>query len=99
MTDPRDIRARSLSDAWIRALQALCSLPKHAATHLVVRVSDPSTEIPAIREHADQLVALGHVQKVHTVRDTIFPLPWARRYPAPADLAEHYREQYPKLRR
>jgi hypothetical protein len=99
MTTDRDISAPNLSVAWIRALDAVRRMPKHAATHLVVRIEDPTVEVPEIRLLADELLARGLVQPISSVRSTIFPASWARRYPEPDQLADHFRGQYETLRR
>jgi thymidylate synthase len=39
------------------------------------------------------------LQEIKSVRNTIFPAVWAQRFPEPEELADHYREHYPTLRR
>jgi hypothetical protein len=95
----RLVEAPNLSAAWVMATDLVRPLPKHSAMHLVVRIADPTDEAPEIRVLADQLLARGGVQPIDTVRNTIFPKAWARRYPEPAELAAYYREQYPTIRR
>jgi hypothetical protein len=97
MTTDRNISAPNLSVAWIRALDAVRRMPKHAATHLVVRIEDPTLEVPEIRRLADELLSRGRVQPISSVRSTIFPASWARRYPDPERLADHFRGQYETL--
>jgi Thymidylate synthase len=99
MLTNRDICAPNLSVAWIKALDAVRRMPKHAATHLVVRIEDPSLEVPAIRRLADDLVSRGGIQRITSVRSTIFPASWAERFPDPPSLADHFRGQYETLRR
>jgi len=95
----RLIEAANLSAAWVEALSLIRPLPKHSAMHIVVRIADPGQEVAEIRALADQLLARGGVQPIDTVRNTIFPAAWAKRYAEPADLAAYYREQYPTIRR
>jgi hypothetical protein len=99
MTIERFVEADNLSIAWVKAIELTRPLPKHSAMHLVVRIADPTQEVPEIRALADQLLARGGVQPIDTVRNTIFPTVWAQRFPEPADLAEYYRDQYPTIRR
>jgi Thymidylate synthase len=100
MNGSRDIYARNISVAWVQALEAMLAIPSHAAVHFSVRIAEPDApEEPRIREIADELLALGRLQQVKSIRNTIFPAAWAERFPDPADLAAHYREYYPTLRR
>lgn len=100
MSNDREIFARTVSGAWLAALEAMLAIPAHAAIHFAVRVADPSAaEDIAIRAVADRLLARGRLQSITSVRNTIFPAAWARRLPDPNELAAHYREHYPTLRR
>jgi Thymidylate synthase len=96
----RDIYAPNVSVAWVRALEAMLAIPGHAAVHFSVRIADSGEgEVSGIRVIADKLLELGNLQRIKSIRSTIFPDVWARRLPEPVDLARHYREQYPTLRR
>jgi hypothetical protein len=100
MSPGRDICAPSLSPAWVLALEAMLAIPGHAAVHFGVRIAEPDApEDPRIRLIADELLQLGRLQQIKSIRNTIFPAAWAQRFPEPTDLAQHYREQYPSLRR
>src|SRR4051794_29280693 len=103
IVDGRYVHASNVSEAWTDALTVGLSASK--GVHLVLRIDQPDVEDPNIRERADRLqrelegVVKGDKYKpIDTVRNTVFPEPWARRRPEPADLAEHYRQRYPQLR-
>jgi thymidylate synthase len=68
-------------------------------TNLVVRIADPSVEIPELRALADGLATAAGLQQVKTVASTLFPAAWARRYPEPSVLSSHYRTLYPRIQR
>jgi len=97
--DDRLVSAPNLSAAWVSALAAVRPLPKNKAMHFVVRIADPTVEVLEIRALADELLLLGERQDVETVRNTIFPAVWAKRYPDPDRLANHYLAYYPRLRK
>ena len=100
MAGDRDIYARDLSAGWASAVEALLAPAPHSAIHFAVRIADPAApEHPAIRAMADRLVAGAGRQRVDTIRNTIFPAAWARRFPTPSDLADYYRQQYSTIRR
>jgi hypothetical protein len=100
MSAARDICATNVSLAWIRAIEAMLAIPGHAAVHFGVRIGEPDApEDPRIRLIADELVDLGRLQQIKSIRNTIFPAAWAQRFPEPTELAQHYREHYPSLRR
>lgn len=85
--------------AWLAAIDALVAAPGHKLTHLVVRIADPVAEDPQVRAAADALLAERGKQPVDTVANTIFPAAWAATRPEPAELAGHYRDMMPVLRR
>lgn len=96
----RLIDADNVSEAWLDAITLLHATPGRKAVHLVARIRDPVTEIPAIRLEADRLIDEGpdSLWPVDSTRNTIFPATWARRKPEPQDLAEYYRERYAQLK-
>jgi Thymidylate synthase len=99
MSVERFIAADNLSVAWVNALDEVRRLPKHAAVHLIVRITDPTSEVAEIRTLADRLLVDGRVQPIDTVRNTIFPAAYAKRFPEPSELAAYYRTQYPTIKR
>ena len=100
MNATRDIHARTVSEGWLEAVKALLMTPSHSALHFAVRIAEPAApENSAIRAVADRLLKHGHLQEIKSVRNTIFPAVWAQRFPDPCELAEHYLEHYPTLRR
>lgn len=98
MTD-RYIEAADLSSAWVETAALVLGLPQKAGVHVVVRISDPTTEDRRIRALIDALLAELGKPPVETVRNTIFPAAIAARFPEPDALAAHYREKYPVIRR
>lgn len=97
----RDIEGANLSIAWIQALEAMLGLPGRSAVNFCVRVGAdaPELEDARIRAIADRFLRDGGLQSVASIRNTIFPLAWARRIVEPSELAEFYREQYETIRR
>src|SRR5262245_56051670 len=93
------IAAENVSVAWLLAVDHVRGLPKRSAMHLVVRVADPSIELPEIRHLADGLLARAGAQPIDTVRNTIFPAAYAERFVQPRELAAYYRDQYPTIKR
>ena len=96
---PDEVRARTVSEAWLRAVELVNARPDRSAYHLVVRIERPGEEIEGIRRLADQLLLDLSLPLVETVRNTIFPAPTADRFSEPARLAKHYRIHYPAYRR
>jgi len=100
----RYVEASTLSEGWLGAMAALFEIKGMTTVHLLVRIEDPTTEIPEIRAAAEALINDANSGKadkdqkpaIDTTRNTIFPAAWARRFPEPADLAAYYREQYTK---
>jgi hypothetical protein len=99
MTIPDEIRADTMSHAWVQALSAVGDLPGRHAFHLIVRMERPQVELPVIRRMADKLLADLRLDPVTTVANTLFPAALARLHPEPAALTERYRRLYPRLRR
>jgi thymidylate synthase len=96
----RYVEASTLSEGWLGAAALLRRAPGRKAVHLIVRIEDPSMEVEEIREAAAKLIAAERKKApIETVRTTIFPARWAERHPTPEDLAAHYRENYPELRK
>jgi thymidylate synthase len=100
----RYVEAPNLSEGWLGATAALYATPRMTTVHLLVRIADPTTEMPEIRAAAETLIARENegreeryeMPAVETTRNTIFPAAWARRMPEPKDLASHYRALYTK---
>jgi thymidylate synthase len=75
------------------------------AVHLLVRILDPTSEDPAVRDAVQELITeinsgradeKDHMPDIETTRNTIFPASWAVRNPKPSDLAGYYRAHYTK---
>lgn len=100
--DTRSIIAADLSLGWLGGVRALRHMPKRKAVHLLVRIIDPTTERDDVRAEAQGLIdAYNQTHKkpfnhIETTRNTIFPTAWARRFPEPAELADHYLAHYTK---
>jgi hypothetical protein len=78
----------------------MLAIPSHKAVHFGVRIAEPAgPEDAGIRAIADELLALEGLQQIKSIRNTIFPAAWAERFAEPADLAQHYRDKYPIIRR
>jgi thymidylate synthase len=94
--------AEDVSEGWLDAVRLLASTQSFKAVHLLIRILDPTVEQPAIRAAAQKLIDDYNARSsrdkpdIQTTRNTMFPAAWARRYPEPADLAQHYRERYTK---
>ncbi len=99
MPTPHDIRGRTTSNAWLSAVDFVSRQPERATFHLVTRVAEPAEEVASIRQLADGVMKVLKFQPIDTVRNTIFPLATADRFPEPVDLAAHYRKHYPVIRR
>ncbi|MBS1888295.1 MAG: hypothetical protein JSU06_14015 [Actinobacteria bacterium] len=100
----RYVEASNLSEGWLGATGALYAIDGMTTVHLLVRIAEPTLEVPEIRTAAEVLI--GHENEgrleedempvVETTRNTIFPAAWARRMPEPRQLADHYRGLYGK---
>lgn len=98
----RYVVGRSLSEAWLDAVRCLYDVPGSKAVHLLVRILDPTAEIPEVRLAAQGLIdswndshsPRNHLYDIATTRNTLFPAAWARRHPEPADLVAYYRSRY-----
>lgn len=99
----RYVHASNVSEGWLEALRVGRECAGRGV-HLVIRIDSPDAEDPEIRARADWLQAerehaRGDKYKpVDTVRNTIFPEAWARRFPDPQHLAAYYRKRYGDLR-
>jgi thymidylate synthase len=104
LLDDRYVVGESISQAWVDAVRAINAVPGRKVVHLIVRILDPTMEVPEIRRHAQALIdkhnrgrpSNEHYYDIETTRNTIFPAAWARRNPEPRDLAAYYRERYIK---
>lgn len=63
----------SLSEAWVLALERVVAEPGGRLVHLVATVSNPRTELPAVRRVLDDVLDQAESQSVNTVAGTIFP--------------------------
>lgn len=97
--DVRDIRGTNISDAWVKAVQAVDQQPGREAFQLAVRISDPTCEVPEIRKIVDTLLKAEKLRPVATVASTIFPVWSARISRNPRELAERYRKNYGTLKK
>jgi thymidylate synthase len=104
--DHRHIVAPTLSDAWLEKARLLLGVPGGKLVHLVVRIEDPTVEVPAIRAEADALIDAHNAKRgkeemvpIDTVRNTIFPVAYAERTRGPKELGEHYRTLYDPIRK
>jgi hypothetical protein len=93
------LEATNVSTAWLAATRALDHEPGRKALHTVVRITDPTAEIPALREDVDRLLENRSLPCVETVANTIFPAELARRSRDHADLVKRYERMYPVLQR
>lgn len=101
----RYIAVDNLSLAWLHAVNQLHQTPGLKAVHLMLRIADPTSEIPEIRGAAQELICdwnqhhpTDEKYDIDSTRNTIFPASWAARHPEPADLASYYRARYKRLR-
>jgi hypothetical protein len=63
----------SVSEAWVRSLETVVPEPGGRLVHLVVTVTDPGLEIPAVRGVLDDALEQAGSQGIDTVAETIFP--------------------------
>jgi thymidylate synthase len=102
----RYLEATSLSEAWLRLVQRMYDSNVNKAVHVLLRIADPVANDPVVEAAAQALIddwnerhqGNRQMYDVLTTRNTIFPASWASRHPEPADLAQYYRERYPRLR-
>jgi hypothetical protein len=65
--------ANSISEAWLLALERVAANPKGRAVHVVSTVTEPGSELPAVRHVIDEALERNGYQSVETVAETIFP--------------------------
>ncbi len=63
----------SASEAWLLSLERTAEAPDGRAVHVVSTVTEPGTEISAVRLVLDDALAAAGAQPVGTVAETIFP--------------------------
>lgn len=63
----------SVSEAWVRSLARVVAEPGGRLVHLVVTVTDPGSELPAVRGVIDDALEQAGSQSIDTVAETIFP--------------------------
>lgn len=75
------VQGHNISHAWVEAYEALSRSKGNEVVNLTVTISDPTTEIFAVRQLVDRQVAelaaagcAGYGKSVHTVANTIFPI-------------------------
>ena len=98
----RYVDAHTLSDAWLSAVQVAAETPSRRLVHLVIRIAEPTAEIPFIRASAQGLIDARNRElstrhqlwDIETTRNSLFPAGWARRMPEPVELASYYRARY-----
>lgn len=96
----KTVRASTVSEAWIGVVDAVDRMPGHNAFHVAVQITEPTTELAAIRNVADRLLESLRLPPVTEVRNTVFPVELGRKYPEPAALSARYREYvYPRLKK
>jgi hypothetical protein len=95
-----EVHARTVSEAWLGAIEVVDALPNDHAFHLCVHIAEPTVEIASVREIVDALLEKLRRPPIDEVRNTLFPAALAKRYPEPAELAARYRDRiYPKLKK
>jgi hypothetical protein len=65
--------AASISEAWLCALERVVDEPDGRAVHLVSTVTEPGTEVAAVRDVLDSALDRKGSKSVETVAETIFP--------------------------
>lgn len=95
----RYVEGKDLSAAWTEAVRTVAQMPRRQATHLVVRIDNPSEANLNTRDLLNALLFELGLDSVETVRNTLFPAEWAAKFPEPAELAEYYRSQLPTIAR
>lgn len=99
----RYIEAPDLSNAWLRALNALVDGGSpYKDVHVILRITDPTLQVPAIRQAAQSLIDRingedDKIPDIDTTRNTIFPAAFARRTAGAVELGAYYRDRYPEL--
>lgn len=91
------ITGGTISEAWMRAVQAVDEMPARTTCHLVTRIARP-TEQSEIRTAADDLTSQLGYPTIETVANTIFPEELARACRDHTELGHRYRTMYPTLR-
>lgn len=102
MSSEHFIEEASLSVAWGKALQTLCTPGRTEITPLIVSITgfnkDASAEeTPSIRSALDQYLAQEGHQSVETVASTIFPFHMWNRADNKGKLFERYLKILPRL--
>jgi hypothetical protein len=64
----------TLSEAWLLSLERVAKNPDAKAVHVVSTVTEPGTEIAAVRAVLDDALDKAETQSVQTVAETIFPV-------------------------
>jgi hypothetical protein len=93
------VSATTLSDAWLETLVQVVETPDRKLFHTVTRITEPTTENPAVRAAADDLLAALDYQPIETVANTLFPVQLANSSQDAAQLGERYRAMYPTIKR
>ena len=70
------VPVETLSEAWLTALEAAAEPQSGRLVHLISTVTCPGSEIPSIRQVADEFAKRQNCQPIDEVAETIFPLPF-----------------------
>jgi hypothetical protein len=94
-----DVRAQTVSGAWLGAVRTALNSPGYRLFHLVTRIEQPIAEDAAVRQVADGLLAELKLPPIETVANTIFPSGLAAISKNWEHLSRRYRKAYPTLKR
>lgn len=95
------VDAPDISRAWLEACEQLAKLPGTKAFHTVVRIAQPLREDAQLRSELDRLrsARTTPLYPIDTVVNTLFPVGLAQTCRNHEELAERYRNLYPRLRK
>ena len=93
------VRAQTVSGAWLGAVRTALNSPSPRLFHLVTRIEQPIAEDAAVRQAADGLLADLKLPPIETVANTIFPSELAATSKNWEHLSQRYRKAYPTLKR
>jgi hypothetical protein len=97
--EARNVSGKTISDAWVNAVRAVAQLPGHEAFQLVVRIENPTKELPEVRKMIDKLLRARGLQPVSTVASTIFPTWSSKITNGPRELASRDKKHYSTLKK
>jgi len=93
------VRARSLTDVWLRGMEALLQAPRTEVYDLLVEASAPSEISEGVIVVADDYFRRNGLQSTSTVANTIFPSNLAARSTDRTSFYDRYRRMVPRLKR